>query len=395
MTALRGLRVLDVTQVLAGPYCGQLLADMGAEVTKVEPPGTGDQSRKSLGFTMKGEDTAAFLAVNRNKRSLTLNLKEDEGREVFYRLVRDADVVIENYRPGVAKRLGIDYPTLSAINPQVICASISGYGQTGPYADRPAHDLIAQGMSGLMSVTGEPGGPPAKVGISIADLSAGLFCAFGILSAYVARLRTGRGQYVDTSIFEAPLALAVFESTELWGLDRVPQPLGSTNRTAAPNQAFRARDGYLNVCAANDRLWERLCTVLGREDLLADPRFGSNLERLHHQDDLAGELESVLQERDAEEWVTLLLDAGVPAGSILDYRQVFDDPHTHARQMVTEVEHPVEGVVRGLGIPVKLSETAGQVRTAAPLLGQDTAEILAALGYSPADVESLRERGIV
>src|SRR5687767_8380426 len=196
---------------------------MGADVIKIEPPGTGDQSRAALGFRMKGEDTAAFLAVNRNKRSVTLNLKTDEGREIFYRLVRDADVVIENFRPGVAKRLGIDYATLSEMNPRIVCASISGYGQTGPYADRPAHDLIAQGVTGLMSVTGEAGGPPAKVGISIADLSAGLFCAFGILAACIAREETGRGQYVDTSIFEAPLALSVFETTQLWGLGQIPQ----------------------------------------------------------------------------------------------------------------------------------------------------------------------------
>ncbi|TDE11830.1 CoA transferase [Jiangella asiatica] len=395
MPALDRVKVLDVTQVLAGPFCGQLLADMGADVTKIEPPGTGDQSRTALGFTMKGDDTAAFLAINRGKRSVTLNLKEDAGREIFHALARDADVVIENFRPGVARRLGIDYETLGAVNPRIICASISGYGQTGPYANRPAHDLIAQGMTGLMSVTGEPGGPPAKVGISIADLSAGLFCAFGILCAYVARERTGRGQYVDTSIFEAPLALSVFESSELWGLGRVPRPLGSTNRTAAPNQAFRARDGYLNICAANQRLWARLCAVLGRDDLVGDPRFATNDLRMTNRAELETELEATLADRDADEWVRLILDAGVPAGPILDYGQVFDDPHTHARDMVVEIEHPVEGLLRGLGIPVKLSDTPGAVQRPAPLLGEHTDEVLRGLGYSDADVARLRENGVV
>jgi crotonobetainyl-CoA:carnitine CoA-transferase CaiB-like acyl-CoA transferase len=395
VSALGRLKVLDVTQVLAGPFCGQLLADMGADVTKIEPPGTGDQSRAALGFRMTGTDTAAFLAVNRNKKSVTLNLKTDEGREIFYRLVRDADVVIENFRPGVAARLGIDYETLRDVNPRIICASISGYGQTGPYADRPAHDLIAQGVAGLMSVTGEVGGPPAKVGISIADLSAGLFCAFGILAACVAREDTGQGQYVDTSIFEAPIALSVFESTELWGLGRVPRPLGSTNRTAAPNQAFRARGGYLNICAANQRLWARLCAVLGRDDLTDDPRFRSNDDRMGNRQDLETELEKTLAGRPPEEWVDLLLAAGTPTGPIHDYEQVFADPQTHARRMVVEMDHPVEGRIKGLGIPVKLSETPGSVRHAAPLLGEHTDRVLAGLGYTDTEISALRDKGVV
>lgn len=395
MGALQGLKVLDVTQVLAGPYCGQLLADMGADVIKVEPPGTGDQSRKSLGLAVKGEDTAAFIAVNRNKRSFTVNLKDERGREIFYRLARDADVVIENFRPGVAQRLGIDYETLSRINPRIICASISGYGQSGPYRDRPAHDLIAQGFSGLMSVTGDPGGPPAKVGISIGDVSAGLFCAFGILAAVVARSRTGRGQYVDTSIFEGPLAMSVFESVELWALGRIPEPLGSTNRTSAPNQAFKAADGYLNICAANQRLWTRLCQVIKREDLLEDPRFGSNQDRMYHQHELAVEIETALANDTVESWLNRLLEVGVPAGPIYNYQQVFEDPHTLEREMVVEIDHPVEGKVKGIGIPIKLSETPGDIRRPAPLLGQHTEEILAELGFSSEEVSHLRGAGVV
>jgi formyl-CoA transferase len=348
-----------------------------------------------MGFSMKGQDTAAFLAVNRNKKSLTLNLKDRDAREVLYTLVRSADVLVENYRPGVTARLGIDYETLSSINPRIVYASISGFGQTGPYADRGAHDLIAQGMTGLMSVTGEPGGRPVKVGVSIADLSAGLFCAFGILTAYIARERTGRGQHIDTSIFEGSLALSVFEAAELWGQNRAPRPLGSANRTSAPNQAFATRDGFLNVCASNERLWRRLCEAIGRSDLCADDRFTSNSHRMTNQEVLAEELEATFRGRDTKEWVDELSRAGVPAGPIYDYAQVFDDPHTRARQMVVEMVHPVEGVLRGIGIPVKLSDTPGLVRRAPPLLGEHTKEILVGLGYTRQQIEAMRARGAV
>jgi crotonobetainyl-CoA:carnitine CoA-transferase CaiB-like acyl-CoA transferase len=395
MLALENLRVLDVTQVLAGPFCTQLLGDMGADVLKIEPPGRGDQSRKAMGYFAKGADTVQFLAVNRNKKSLTLNLKTPEGQEVFHRLVRDADVVVENYRPGVTTKLGIDYPTLREVNPRIVYASISGFGQTGPYAARGGHDLIAQGMSGVMSVTGEPGGRPAKAGLSVGDLSAGLFCAFGILAACVARERTGRGQWVDTSIFESPLALSIFETAELWATGNVPRPLGSGNRTSAPNQAFAAGDGYLTICATNQRLWTRLCEVLDREDLAADQRFRTNLDRMSHQRELAEQLEITLRTRSAREWVTLITAAGIPAGPIHNYQEVLDDPHTRDREMVVEMEHPVEGTIRGLGIPVKLSDTPGAVRRAAPLLGEHTAATLAGIGFTAEQINDLADRGII
>lgn len=395
MLALESLRVLDVTQVLAGPFCTQLLGDMGADVLKVEPPGRGDQSRKAMGYFGKGADTVQFLAVNRNKKSLTLNLKTPEGQEIFHRLVQDADVVVENYRPGVTKKLRIDYPTLREVNPRIIYASISGFGQTGPYAARGGHDLIAQGMSGVMSVTGEPGRRPAKAGLSIADLSAGLFCAFGILSAYVARERTGCGQWVDTSIFESPLALSVFEAAELWATGDVPRPLGSGNRTSAPNQALATSDGHLTLCATNQRLWTRLCGVLDREDLAADERFRTNLDRMDNQLALAEELEITLQTRSTREWVRLLTEAGVPAGPIHNYQEALDDPQTRDREMVVEMEHPAEGTIRGLGIPVKLSDTPGAVRRAAPLLGEHTAATLAGIGFLPEQIDDLADRGIV
>ena len=395
MLPLSKIKVLDLTQVMAGPFCCQLLADMGADVTKVEPPGTGDQARQAMGFKLEGEDTAAFLAVNRNKKSVTLNLKEDEAREIFYRLVREADALVENFRPGVTKKLGIDYETLEEINPRLIYASISGFGQTGPYAMRAGYDLIAQGMSGVMSVTGEPGGPPAKCGIPIGDLSAGLFCAFGILTAYVAREESGRGQYIDTSLFEGALALSIWETAELWSTGRIPQPFGSAHRLTAPYQALETRDGYINVGANNQRLWARLCNALGREELIEDKRFATNADRMENRPELVEELEAATKKKSTDEWVEILLEAGFPAGPIYNYKEVFEDPHTAAREMMVEMDHPVEGAVKGLGIPVKLSETPGEIRRAAPLLGEHTEETLAKLGYSEDAIADLRERSVI
>jgi crotonobetainyl-CoA:carnitine CoA-transferase CaiB-like acyl-CoA transferase len=392
---LEKLSVLDVSQIMAGPFCCQLLGDMGADVIKVEPVGVGDQARHTLGFRMKGEDTAAFLAVNRNKKSVTLNLKEAEGKRIFFELVRNADVLVENFRPGVTEKLGIDYSTLEEVNPRLIYASISGFGQTGPYARRPGYDLIAQAMSGVMSVTGEPGGPPAKCGIPIADLSAGLYCAFGIMCAYVAREETGRGQHIDTSLLEGALALSIWETAEFWATGAVPQPLGSAHRLSAPYQALRTRDGYLTVGGNNQRFWNSLCKVIGRPDLANDERFATNQARLANLDELVTELESALKERDTDEWTQALQAEGVPVGPINDYRKVLEDPQTHARNMVAEIEHPVEGTMRSLGIPLKLSQTPGRIARPAPLRGEHTEETLEGLGYSKADVANLRERGIV
>jgi crotonobetainyl-CoA:carnitine CoA-transferase CaiB-like acyl-CoA transferase len=371
--ALDGLRVIELTQVMAGPFCGQVLADMGADVVKVEPPEVGDQTRRSMG-------EAAFRAVNRNKRSIALDLKNPEHVAILHRLVETADVLMENYRPGVAARLGADYETLRAINPRLIYASISGFGQTGPYAQRPGFDLIAQGVAGVMSVTGEPDGNPVKCGVPVSDLSAGLFCAIGILSALQARQRTGEGQRIDTSLWEGALALSIWETAELWSTGVAPQPMGSAHRLTAPYQALRTRDGHINVGGNNQKLWELLCATIGREDLPGDPRFATNPDRMANRAELAAELETALVAHDTAHWVDTLLGAGVPAGPILDYQQVVDDPHTQARDMVVEMEHPEAGTVYGLGIPMKLSATPGSIRRPAPLLGQHTDEILAELG---------------
>ncbi|MHA6631922.1 enoyl-CoA hydratase [Pseudonocardia sichuanensis] len=375
--ALAGMTVLDLTQVMAGPFCTMILADLGADVVKVENPESGDQTRASFGQAGTGADSKAFLALNRNKRSVTLDLKSDEGRATFHELVRSADVVVENWRPGVAAKLGVDHATLAPLNPGLIYASVSGFGQTGPYADRPGYDLIAQAMAGVMSVTGEPGDRPVKAGIPIGDLGAGLFTAVGILAAWASRQRTGEGQYVETSLFEAALALSVWESTEFWATGEAPQALGSAHRMSAPYQALATRDGFVTVGANNERLWQRLCRALEVEHLADDPRFATNTDRMEHRAELVVELERRLTEEDTGTWVERLLAAGVPAGPIQDYRQVLeDDPHVKARGMVATVEHPVEGLVPVLGSPLHLSRTPAVVRRPPPLLGEHNRELL-------------------
>jgi formyl-CoA transferase len=374
VSALTGLRVLELTQVMAGPFCGQVLGDMGADVVKVEPL-EGDSTRQSMG-------AQSFLAVNRNKRSITLNLKAEEHRAVLHRLVRYADVVLENYRPGVAAKLGAGWEELSELNPRLIYASVSGFGQTGPYAQRPGYDLIAQGLSGVMSVTGEPDGDPVKCGIPIGDLSAGLFCAVAILSAVVARERTGEGQRIDTSLFEGALALSIWETAELWGTGRVPRPHGSAHRVTAPYQALRTADGHITVGGNNQKLWQKLCGAIGRPELVEDPRFATNDDRMANRPELVGELD--LSGRTTDEWVETLIEAGVPCGPIHDYRQVFEDEHTQAREMEVQLDG-----VSMLGIPVKLSGTPGAIRRTAPEVGEHTAEVLREAGFSDAEIEAL------
>jgi len=333
--------------------------------------------------------TAAFLAVNRNKRSVALDLKGGAHREAFLRLADGADVVLENNRPGVAERLGVDHATLRARNPRLVYASISGFGQTGPYAQRAGYDLIAQGLSGVMSVTGEPDGDPIKCGVPVGDLSAALFCAVGILSALAARERTGEGQVVDTSLFEGALALSIWETAELWATGRAPGKLGSAHRLTAPYQALRTADGHLTVAGNTQPQWEKLCAVIGREELVNDARFTTNADRMANRPQLGAELEAALAADTTDAWVARLEEAGIAAGPIHDYAEVFADPHTRAREMEVTMEHPEEGTVRGLGIPVKLSATPGSVRRAAPLLGEHTAEVLREAGLSDAEIAAL------
>jgi crotonobetainyl-CoA:carnitine CoA-transferase CaiB-like acyl-CoA transferase len=390
---LSHLKVLDVSQVMAGPFACMLLGDMGADVIKVEPPRVGDQTRRSMGFRLKGNDSGGFLALNRNKRSIEIDLKSEAGLEAFYELVRDADVLIENNRPGVAARLKIDYPVLQKINPRLVYASISGFGQTGPWASRPGFDLIAQAMTGIMSVTGHPGGAPAKSSVPVGDLGAGLFAAYAVLSAVAGRDRSGEGQYVDVSLFESALSLSIWEVAEYWGTDKVPTPIGSANRMSAPYQAFRAADRHFVFGAANQKLWTALCGVLERPDLVADERFATNSERMRNREALVAEIEPTLATRPADDWIAALLAAGVPAAPILTYAESLVSEQAQARDMVLEMEHPVEGRIRQLGFPVKLRGTPQQLRRPPPLLGEHTEEIMREAGCAEDVIERLRAQG--
>ena len=390
---LDGVRVLDISQVMAGPYACMLLADMGADVIKIEPPGTGDQTRGAMGFKMKGPDSLGFLNMNRNKRSVALNLKSEAGRKVLLQLAKNADILIENYRPGAMKRLGLGYEDLKAINPRLVYTSISGFGQTGPWADRPGFDLMAQAMSGVMSVTGYPGGPPVKAGVPVADIGCALFAIYGTLSAYIGAKTSGEGQYIDAALFDSAMAFSVWDICDYWGTGKPPEPLGTANKMTAPYQAMAASDGYFVMGANNQKLWHLLCTVMDRKELLDDARFGTISLRLAHRAALEEELERTFRLHPKEDWVKLLLAAGIPAGPILTYPEAFEGEHGRARQMRMEIDHPIEGKVPNIGFPVKLSGTPQQVRRHPPLLGEHTAEVLTELGLSPQEQAELEAQG--
>jgi formyl-CoA transferase len=390
-TLLDGIVVLDATQVMAGPYCAMLLSDMGARVIKVEPP-DGDSTRAMAGA--RGGDSAAFNAVNRGKLGIVLDLSQESGREVFRRLARSADVLVENFRPGVMGRLGLDYAALSTENPRLVYASISGYGQTGPAASKGGFDLVAQGMSGIMSVTGEPGGPPVKAGVPLTDLGAGLYALSGILAALVWRHTSGRGQHVDTSLFEAGIALSVWEATEYFSGRGVPGPLGSAHRMVAPYQAFRCADGFVTVGAANDRTFARLADLVGHPEWTSDPRFVSADLRVTNRAELASLIDAVTSTATRDEWLRRLDGAGVPCGPILNYAEVFATPQAQAREMSVEIDHPILGPTRAIGTPLKLSATPLNARRRAPMMGEHTDEVLAAAGYSSDEIEQLRAAGV-
>ena len=390
---LSGVRVLDVSQVMAGPYCCMLLADLGADVIKIEPPGTGDQTRGAMGFKMKGSDSMGFLNMNRNKRSLTLNLKTEAGKKVFFELVKTADILVENYRPGVMKKLGIDYPSLQAINPGLVYASISGFGQTGPWADRPGFDLMAQAMSGVMSVTGYPDGPPVKAGVPVADIGCALFAVYGILSAYIGKTKTGEGQFIDASLFDSALAFSIWDTAQYWGTGVEPYKLGTANHMSAPYQAMKASDGYFVMGATNQKLWKLLCDKIERPELFEDARFKTNPLRLANRLELAAELEKSFAKKTSDEWVDALLAAGIPAGPINTYPEAFDSEHGRHRKMRMEIDHPIEGKVPNIGFAVKMNGTPQQVYRHPPLLGEHTSELLAEFGIPGEELKSVEAGG--
>jgi len=390
--SLSGIRVLDFTQVMAGPFSAMLLADLGADVIKVEPPG-GDSTRQMPGAV--GTDTPAFNAVNRGKRSIVINLKTIEGREALHRLIGPTDILVENYRPGVMKSLGFGYDALAKEHPRLIYASISGYGQTGPARHKGGFDLIAQGVSGIMSVTGDPDRPPVKAGVPLTDLGAGLFAVVGILAALEARHRTGLGQRIDTSLVDAGVALSVWEATEYFAGAGVPVALGSAHRMNAPYQAFRCADGYITIGGANERIFRRLCEVLGHPEWQSMPDFADNASRVRHREDLTRRIEAITTRQTRAHWLSLFEAHDIPCGPINDYAQVFADPQVRAREMVVEVEHPKLGRIRSLGSPIKMSATPADASRRAPLLGEHTNEILTGIGVSEPEIARLRASGAI
>jgi crotonobetainyl-CoA:carnitine CoA-transferase CaiB-like acyl-CoA transferase len=391
---LTGVKVLELAQIMAGPTCGTLLADMGADVIKVEKIPGGDDSRRYAEPQVNGE-SAAFMMLNRNKRSIALNLKTEGGREVLRRLVKDADVLFENYRKGTMERLGVGFEELRKINPALIWCSISGYGQTGPYAERGGFDLIAQGVSGIMSITGEPDGPPVKSGPPVTDINAGLLATIGIVSAYVHRLKTGEGQFVDTSLMEAGIQQTFWQSAIYFATGVSPRPTGSAHVLAAPYQAFPTNDGWINIGGANQSNWERIATLVGAPELIEDARFKTNSDRMANREELARLLGDHLKQRSTAEWLADLDAAGIPAGPINDIAAMAADPQTLAREMVVELDHPRAGKTKALGLPIKFSATPGKVVTPAPTLGQHTREVLRDAGYPDTEIDALAADGAI
>lgn len=391
---LEGVRVLDLTSVMAGPYCSMLLGDMGADVIKIESFPDGDTSR---GFVpqIRGE-SYCFTVLNRNKRSLAIDMKSAKGRDIVQQLAKRADIITENFRPGVVKKLGLDYESLRSANPGLVYASMSGFGQTGPYAGRGGYDIIAQGMSGIMMMTGEPGGRPAKVGIAMNDIASGVTALYAILGAYISRLRSGQGQYVETSLLEAGLAWSQWEFGAFFGAAELPAPMGTRHRRAAPYQAYRTSDGYVTVGANNEKLWRAFCEqVCASPHWLSDPRYASNALRVQHADALQADIEAVFTSHPTAHWVEALDAAAVPGGPVYSYQQVFDDPHVKARAMVVEMEHPIMGTIKTFGSPVKSSGELVSIRRAAPWLGQHSEEIVRSLGIAEDEVKSLFDEAII
>jgi crotonobetainyl-CoA:carnitine CoA-transferase CaiB-like acyl-CoA transferase len=394
MLPLDGFRVLDLTRFLSGPYCTMVLAEFGADVIKIEQPVTGDDSRR-MAPKVNGE-SYPFAMPNRSKRSVSLDLKSERGKQLFLELAKDADLIIENFRPGVVKRLGIGYEDIKAINPDILYTSISGFGQTGPYKERPGFDIMAQGVVGFMRMTGEPGGKPAKIGIAINDIAAGVTAVYSIMAAEMNRRATGEGQYIDISLVDAGLAWTVWESGAYFADGEVPQATGTRHRRSTPYQAYRTADGYVVIGANNDRLWLRLINdVLGTPEWAEDPRFATLPDRMKNIDELEREIEAITTTASTHEWIDRLDKAGVVGGPVLTYDEALQDEHVLSRNMVVDVEHPVIGPMKTIGPPAKFSGLDFNVRGPAPWLGQHTAEVLREAGVDDVEIKDLFTEGVL
>jgi crotonobetainyl-CoA:carnitine CoA-transferase CaiB-like acyl-CoA transferase len=391
---LAGVRVLDLTRVLAGPFCAMALGDMGADVIKIEEPGKGDDTRSWPPFV--GGEATYFMAVNRNKRSMTLNLKAPAGQEVFRKLVRKSDVVVENFRPGTMERLGFGYPALATLNPKLVYCSISGFGESGPDAPRAGYDLIVQGESGIMDITGFPEAPPAKVGTSIADLVAGMNAAHGIALALLARTRTRRGQKVEIGMLDGMAALLTYQAALYFGTGTRPSRRGNAHPSIVPYEVFKAADAYLTLGVANNSLWQRCCQALERPDLVTDPRFDTEAHRVEHRDTLVPLLNEILGARSADDWLKRLEAAGVPAGRIKTVAEVCESEHLKARGMIVTLPHATATSITVMGVPIKLSDTPGAASVPPPLLGEHTDVILSTVArMTPTAIARLRRDGVV
>ena len=395
MKALQDIQVLDLTRALAGPYCTLMLGDYGADVIKIEIPETGDDTRH-WGPPFIGDESAYFLSINRNKRSLTLNFKEQEAIKIFLKLVEKADVVVENFTPGVMKRFGLDYEAVKAINPSIIYCSISGFGQDGPYQNRPAYDQIMQGVSGLMSITGEPDGEPQKVGITVSDIGAGMWAAFAVMTALHHRSNSGDGQHIDISMLDAQVAWMTYQAAYFFANEEPPKRLGAAHPTLVPYQAFMSQDGkYVNVAVGSERLWERFCEGVNRMDLKDDPNFAQNRDRVRNRSTLVPLLQEYFLTQPADYWVNALQSVNVPAGPINDLADVFSDPQILHREMLVEIPHPTLKSIKQTGLPLKFSVTPGAFDKHPPLLGEHNEEILNSLGYSAQDIAGLTNNAVI
>lgn len=395
MNQLEGIKIVDFTGYLAGPYCTMILADLGAEVTKVEEPGRGDGSRQWGPPFVDGE-SAYFLSVNRNKRSITLNLKSDEGRQIASKLVSNSDVLVENFRPGIAERLGIDYESLKKVNPSLIYCSISGFGQDGPYRDKPSYDIIGQAMGGLMSITGEKDCPPVKIGIAIADICAGMFACIGILAALNFRSLTGEGDRIDISLLDGQISWLSHQAGYYFATGKNPDRMGSSHPTIVPYQAFKASDSYFVIAVGNDSLWAKFCDALSLDSLKRDPRFFSNPDRVKNREELKSTLDDFFSKKSSKEWLKLIDAAGVPCAPIQTFDDVFRDSQVLHRHMIEEIAHPkLQRKIKVIGSPIKTSKSSFKIRLPPPTLGENTDDILSDLGYSTEEITKLREKSVL
>ena len=391
---LDGIRVIDLSRVVSGPFCTQSLGDMGADVIKIEEPGRGDESR-AFGPPFLGGEAPYYLSVNRGKRSCTLNLKSDKGKSVLWRLLDSADVLVENFRPGAMARLGLDYETVAARYPRLVYCSISGFGGSGPDAGRPGYDLIVQGESGLMDLTGDAGGPPTRIGTAITDLTAATMAAQGIILALYARHATGRGQQVKIALLDTAASLLTYNAGNYFASGESPSRRGNDHPSVAPYQTLRAKDGWMNLAIANDSLWRRYCDAIARPDLRDDPRFATAPERVRHREALMPIVAELTAARTVGEWMDLLGPAGVPCGRIRTVKEVCTNPQLVERGKVVERPHPTAGTVRMIGIPIELSDTPGRIETAPPLLGEHTGDVLREVGYTEDQICTFRTEGVV